>query len=220
MQIKEKLVEICHRVYEKEFVSAFDGNLSARREDGNIYITRSGVNKGDVTPDDILLIDPEGRKLEGEGKITTEVKIHLVAYKHRKEVNAVIHTHPVFATAFATMGEGFTTPVFPEVVLGLGKVPLCRYGTPSTDELPDSMLPHISYAWAMLLENHGAVTFGKNIEDAYFKTEKLEHTAKTIWAIRTMGREKTIPLTKLKKLYSISEEVYGIKTDERNRMDY
>ncbi len=220
MLLKEKLIEICHRVYDKGFVSAFDGNLSARTPEGNIYITRSGVCKGEVTPEDILLIDLEGRKLEGEGKITTEVKIHLLAYKYRKEVNAVIHSHPVYATAFATMGEGFTTPVFPEMVLSLGKVPLCKYSTPSTEELPESMLPHIDYAWAMLLENHGAVAFGKSVEDAYFKTEKLEHAAKTLWAIRTMGRAKTIPLVKLKKLYSISEDVYGIKLNEKNRMDF
>ncbi len=220
MQLKEKLIEVCHRVYEKGFVAAFDGNLSVRREDNNIYITRSGVCKGEVTEKDILLIDLEGRKLEGEGKVTTEVKIHLLAYKHRKEVNAVIHTHPVYATAFATMGEGFTSPVFPEVVLGLGKVPLCKYGTPSTEELPDSMLPYIDFVWAMLLENHGAVTLGTTIEDAYFKTEKLEHTAKTLWAIRSIGREKRIPLQKLKKLYSIAEEVYGIKTDAKNRLDF
>ncbi len=218
--MKEQLVEICHKVYEKGFVAAFDGNLSVRTSENNIYITRSGVSKGEVTTDDILLIDLQGNKLEGQGKVTTEVKIHLLAYNHRKEVNAVIHAHPVFATAFATLGEGLTTSVFPEVVLGLGKVPLCKYATPSTQEVPDSMLPYVDYAWAMLLQNHGAVTLGTSLEDAYYKMEKLEHTAKTLYVIRSMGKEQAIPSEKLKKLYAIAEEVYGIKIDERNKFDF
>jgi len=158
--------------------------------------------------------------LEGEGKVSTEAKLHLIAYKHRSEINAVVHCHPVYTTAFATAGEGFTRAVFPEVALGLGKVPLCKYATPSTDELAESMLPYMEYAWVFLLENHGAVSLGKDIQGAYFRMEKLEHAAKTLFIARQLGREKTIPLMKLKELYSIAEEVYGIKIDDRNRMDF
>lgn len=220
MSLRKELVDICHRVYEKGFVSAYDGNLSARIDSERILITPSGKCKGEISEDDLLEIDNNGIIIKGEGKISTEVKIHLLPYKKRKDVSAVIHCHPIYATAFATTGEGLTKPVFPEVILSLGKVPLCRYATPSTDELPNSMLPYIDFAWALLLENHGAVTFGKNIKGAYYRMEKLEHAAHTILVARMLGREKTIPLNKLKELYDISEEVYGIKIDKRNRMDF
>jgi L-fuculose-phosphate aldolase len=220
MSVRRELVEICHKVYSKGFVSAYDGNLSVRIDDNKILITPSGKCKGDIEEDDLLEIDINGNLLNGTGKISTEVKIHLTAYQKRNDVRAVIHCHPVYATAFAIIGEGLMRPVFPEVILSLGKVPLCKYGTPSTDELPNSMLPYIDFVWALLLENHGAVTFGKCIKGAYYRMEKLEWAAHTISVARTIGREKSLPLNKLKDLYSISEEVYGIKIDKRNRFDF
>ncbi len=220
MQQIEKLVNTCHKIYRQKYVAALDGNVSVRTPEKTVLITRSGVCKGEVTAEDILEIDLNGKILKGTGKLSTEVKIHLAAYKRRSEVNAVIHAHPVYSTAFAVTGKGLTQPVLPEVVLSIGKVPLCKYGTPSTHELVDSMKPHLDYAWAMLLENHGVVTLGKDIEDAFFKLEKLEHTAQTLFVATQLGMVRSIPLLKLKKLYGIAEEVYGIKIDEKNRMDY
>jgi len=220
MSQRKSLVDACHKVYEKGFVSAYDGNLSVRIDGERILITPSGKCKGEIEEHDLLEIDNEGNLLSGEGKVSTEAKIHLIAYKKRKDVSSVIHCHPVHATALSAIGEGLMRPVFPEVILSLGKVPLCKYGTPSTDELSNSMLPFIDFAWAFFLENHGAVTFGKTVKGAYFRMEKLEHAAHTIFIARTLGREKTIPLNKLKELYSIAEDVYGIKIDKRNRFDY
>ena len=220
MPFRKELTQICNKVYEKGFVSAYDGNLSARIDKERILITPSGKCKGEIEEKDLLIIDYDGKLLEGNGKVSTEVLIHLLAYKNRHDINSVIHCHPVYSTAFATAGEGFMRPVFPEVVLALGKVPLCKYSTPSTDELPDSILPYIEYSWAFLLENHGAVTLGKTIKGAYYRMEKLEHAAHTLFISRMLGREKTIPLVKLKALYDIAESTYGIKIDKRNRMDY
>lgn len=220
MRLVDELVTYCHKVYDKEFVAAYDGNLSLRTPDNTVLITRSAVCKGDLKPEDILEIDLNGKIISGQGKVSTEAKIHLLAYNSRSDVKAVVHTHPPYATAFAAVGERIDRPVFPEVILSLGKIPLCRYGTPSTEELPDSMKPYIDFAWAMLLENHGTVTFGKTIAEAYYKTEKLEHAAKTLFIARTIGREKSLPRNKLKELYDIAETTYGIKIDKRNRLDY
>ncbi len=220
MHTLTEFVDICKRVYENGYVAAYDGNLSMRIDDDRFIITPSGKCKGEIEEDDLLIIDPEGKLISGTGKVSTESKIHLIIYKHRKDINAVIHCHPVHATAFASIGESINRPVFPEVVLALGKVPLCRYSTPSTDELAESLLPYIEYSWAFLLENHGAVTIGKNLKGAYYRMEKLEHAARTLFIARSMGREKTIPLQKLKELYSIAESVYGIKIDKRNRLDF
>ena len=109
----KKLVDICHKVYEKGFVSAFDGNISLITPQNTVLITRSAVCKGDVTEDDIMEIDASGQILKGKGKISTEYKIHLYAYSRRPDINAVVHCHPVYATAFASAGEALTKNVFP-----------------------------------------------------------------------------------------------------------
>lgn len=214
--LRKELVEICHRVYEKGFVSAYDGNISIATPQNTFLITRSAVRKGDVTEDDILEIDSGGNILNGRGKISTEYKIHLYAYSRRPEVNAVVHCHPVYATAFATIGEGLTENIFPEVILTLGKVPLCKYSTPSTDDLPLSMEPYIEHAWGLLLQNHGAVTLGKTLKDAYNKMEKLEHTAQILFNARLLGGAKELPVEKTKELLNLSKQNYGLDVDERN----
>ena len=216
MSERKKLVDICKKVYQKRFVASTDGNISTITPDNTFLITRSGISKGEVTEDDILEIDSTGKILNGNGKLSTEFKIHLFAYSRRPEVNAVVHCHPIYATAFAAAGEDFTKHVFPEVILTLGKVPLCKYETPSTDELALSMEPYIDHSWAFLLQNHGAVTLGLNLDDAYFKMEKLEHTAHTIFAAKLLGGEKELSFEKVKELINLAREVYGIVPDERN----
>lgn len=216
LSLKKELVKICHKVYEKGFVSAYDGNISALTSDRTVLITRSSVCKGEVTEDDIYEVDLRGRMIRGRGKVTTEIKIHLFVYEMRRDVKAVVHCHPVFATAFSAAGEGLTKNVFPEVILTMGKVPLCDYATPSTDDVPKSMMPYIQHAWAFLLKNHGAVTLGPDLQKAYYKMEKLEHAAKIIFIARLLGGEQEIPKNKLAELLRISEEVYGIKPDDRN----
>lgn len=216
MSLKSELVEACHKVYAKGFVSAYDGNLSVRTNRKTILITPSGKCKGEISEKDLIEIDYKGTILKGMGKISTETKLHLLAYQKRDDINSVIHCHPIHATALATAGEGMTNPVFPEVILSLGPVHLCKYATPSTNELANSTLPFIKFAWALLLENHGAVTFGKNIKEAYYRMEKLEHAAHTLIMTRIIGKEKIISSSKLKQLYSIAEKVYGIKVNKKN----
>ncbi len=219
MSLKSDFIYFCHQLYNKEFVTAFDGNVSVKIDNNKILITPSAKCKGRLTEDDLLIVDNDGNLIEGNGKVSTEFKLHKFAYDNRPDVKAVIHAHPVYATAFAAMGEDFTTPVFPEVVLNLGKVHLTKYATPSTKELAESMKPFIDYAWVLLLENHGAISFGTSLDDAYYKLEKLEHTAKILAVVRSMGQENIIPTKKLKELYQISESTYNIKINPKHRMD-
>lgn len=211
MSIKKELVSACHKVYNRGFVAAYDGNLSVRLNDEHILITPSATCKGEVSEELLIVIDLDGNKVEGKGKVSTENKLHTYIYKNRPDVNAVVHCHPVFATAFASAGKSIDQPVFPEIILLMGKVPLCKYATPSTEEVTDSIAPHIKNVNAMLLENHGAVTYSSNINDAYFLMEKLEHTAKILLIASLLGGAKNIPEDKVEKLLSISESVYGIK---------
>jgi len=216
MSLKKKLVEICHKVYAKGFVTAYDGNISCRTSKNTILITRSGICKGDVLEKDIIEIDLDGKILSGKGKISTENKIHLYAYQKRKEVNSVIHCHPTYATVLVLIGEGLSKHYLPEVFLTFGKVPLCKYATPSTDGVHKSLEPYIKYSWAMLLQNHGAVTLGKSLDDAYFKMEKLEHAAKIILLARLVGKPRELSKTNISEILKISEKTYGIISDKRN----
>ena len=216
MSLADELVQVCRKVYENKFVFAYDGNISVRNSANTFLITRSGVCKGEVTTDDVLEINADGKVLSGAGKVSTENKLHRYAYSKRPEVNAVVHCHPIYASAFAVFGEGFAKHVLPEVILTLGKVPLCEYATPSTDELTNTLEPHINYSWAFLLRNHGAITLGKDLKDAYYKMEKLEHTAKIIFLARLLGGEKELHIEKVQELLKISKETFSIEQDLRN----
>lgn len=218
MSITSRLVEICHKVYEKGFVAGYDGNLSIRASENSIFITPSAKCKGEIKESDLIEIDFNCSVLGGDGKPSTESKIHLLAYKERSDINAVIHCHPIYATAFASAGESFEKPIFPEIILLYGKIPLCKYGTPSTQELPDSLLPHIQQAKLMLLENHGAISLGKSIDDAYYNMEKLEHMAHTLFVSRMLGGERQLTKEDVEKLYSISEKTYGLSINSKNKI--
>jgi L-fuculose-phosphate aldolase len=216
MSLIDELVQVCRKVYENKFVSAYDGNISVRNSPSTFLITRSGVCKGEVTPDDILEIDSSGKIVNGSGKVSAENKLHLYVYSKRSEVNAVVHCHPIYASAFAVFGEGLTKHILPEVILTLGKVPLCDYATPSTDNLTKTLEPYINYSWAFLLRNHGAVTLGKDLKDAYYKMEKLEHTAQIIFLARLLGGEKELLIEKVQELLKVAKETHSIDQDLRN----
>ncbi len=218
MSLREKLIATCHRVYEKGFVAAYDGNLSVRINKDEILITRSLVNKGSVTDKDILTIDNNGKLLEGSGKITTEVKLHLKVYNNRQDISSVIHCHPLYSTAIATAREEFPNNVFPEVILTLGKVPICKYATPSTSDLAESLTPFVDYANVFLLSNHGVVAVGDSLETAYYRMEKLEHISETIFIAESMGNLRKLSIKNINELYSIATKTYGIKINEKNRV--
>ncbi len=214
MSVKNEIVKVGRLVYQNKFVSAYDGNVSALSENNSIYITRSAVCKGELTLDDILEIDFQGNLLSGQGKISTENKMHRFIYSMRNDVKAVVHCHPIYSTAFALIGEGLIENYFPEVFLSIGKVPLCKYATPSTDELTDSIKEYVTNSNALLLQNHGAVTFGSSVMDAYYKMEKLEHSAQIVFIARQLGIPRKLNDDEINKLLQIAESTYGIKINE------
>lgn len=213
MSIKDEIVKVCHLVYHNKFVAAYDGNISVRTDNNSILITRSGICKGDVTIDDIIETDYDGNIISGEGKISTENKLHFFIYKNRKDVNAVVHCHPVYTTALGLVEENFLAHYFPEVLLTLGKIPVCKYATPSTTEVTDSIKEFVGDSNAFILQNHGAVTIGSSLMDAYYKMEKLEHAAKSILLAKAIGHPRRLTEQNILKLISISEITYGIKLD-------
>ena len=203
MDIKETLIMVCRRLYDCGFVTATDGNVSCRLPNGNILATPTGLSKGFVQTHNLIEIDIDGNIITGDSKPSSEIKMHLLFYKQRPDINAVVHAHPSYSTGFATAGIAMDQCVFPEVLVILGSIPLSKYGTPSTTEITDNLLPYVEKHDAILLANHGVVTAGKDLMDALFKMEKVEHSAKTLYITRTLGGEKTLSHDEVDKLNKI-----------------
>src|SRR5688500_995739 len=141
--------------------------------DGNILCTATMTNKGLIKPEDLVVIDASGKKIRGERKPSSEMEMHLLIYDMRQDVHAVVHAHPPCATAYAAAGIPLNKALISEVVLGLGCIPLTEYGTPGTSELSDQMRPFIANFDALLLSNHGVVTYGENLEDAFNRMDTV-----------------------------------------------
>jgi len=207
--VEGQLVDICHRLYTRGFVTAMDGNVSVRLQNGNILATRSGINKGMVTDNDLVEVTIEGDKVSGSGKPSTELGMHLFIYTERADVRAVVHAHPTYATGFATARIPLDECLFPEVIVGLGAIPLAHYATPSTPEVAASLAPFVKTSDAILLANHGVVTYGSDLYDAYFKMEKVEHAAHIAFVARVLGGEKPLTAEEVEKLRNVSVQSYG-----------
>jgi len=201
-EIRRAFLEVCHRIYAKGFAAANDGNVSYRVGD-NFLATPTGFCKGDLRNDDLIIIDREGKVVEGKYKPSSELPMHLEIYRQRPDVNAVVHAHPPYCTGFATAGIPLDRCVLPEVVMTIGSVPLTRYGTPSTEEIPQAIREVIKTCDALLLANHGAVTVSDNLLDAYFKMERIEHYAHILFIARQLGGEIQLSPEQVTRLYEL-----------------
>lgn len=208
-RLRSDIVDVCHRLYARGMVTATDGNVSVRLAHGNILATRSGINKGMVTERDLVELLPDGGQVSGSGKPSTEMGMHLFIYKQRPDVRAVVHAHPVYATGFATARMGLDACLFPEVIVGLGAVPLAEYATPSTPEVAASLTPFVKNSDAILLANHGAVAYGTDLYEAYFKMEKVEHAARITFVAHMLGGAKSLSQAEVAKLGQVSVQSYG-----------
>ncbi|GAB1348982.1 aldolase [Ignavibacteriales bacterium] len=217
MQEVEELLHYSKLAWERGFLAATDGNLSVRLANGNILITGSSVCKGEITASDLVEIDLHGNKISGFRKVSTEHKLHLHIYKNRSEIQAVVHTHPVFALVCASSQISLDRPLFPEVILTLGRIPTCRYAAPSTDALHHSLDPYIDFATVFLLENHGAVATGKGLKEAFYRTDKLEHTARVVIEATKTGGIKPLLRHQIDELYAIAGKSYGISLHPKNK---
>ncbi|MBI4424153.1 MAG: class II aldolase/adducin family protein [Elusimicrobia bacterium] len=187
--LRRQIARACRALHQKGLIAAFDGNVSGRLPSGSLLVTPAGLSKGDVTEDALLLCNAEGRRIRGEGKVSSEVQVHLAAYRVRKDVRAVVHAHPPLASAFTFAGAErlLLEPVLPEVVARLGGIPAVPYATPGTQRLADLAAPYLATHDAVLLAQHGAVTLGSDPWTAYLVMEKLEHAAAILKAARELA---------------------------------
>jgi len=186
-KLKEQICEIGRRLYNKGFAAANDGNITIRLNEKEILCTPTMVSKGFMKPDDICKVDYNGKQLAGSRRRTSEVLLHLSVYKERPDVQSVVHCHPPYATAFAVAREPIPQCVLPEVEVFLGEVPLADYATPGTQDFADTILPYLKDCNTIILANHGTVTFGPDLEKAYFNSEIIDAYCKILLLARQLG---------------------------------
>jgi len=210
--IRKELVEIGRRMYEKDLVAATDGNISYRAGDDQIIISPSGSCLGFLKPTELVTIDSSGRVLGGKEKPTSEYRLHLEVYHLRKDVRAVVHAHPPICTAFSVAGISLEECILPEVVFMMGAIPTTAYGAPTTDEVPPVIREYIGKCDAMILDRHGTLTVGESLTDAYYRLEKLEHTARIILAARALGNVQVLNRDQVEKLMEVRRRA-GLPSD-------
>lgn len=174
-------------MYQRGLIVAEEGNMSVRLSPERILITPAGTCKGMLVPEDMLVVDPEGAVVSGRGQPSSEMGMHLAFYRLRPDVQAVCHAHPPEATGFAVAGHTLDEAVLPEVVVALGEIPLAPYATPGTREVCQVLEPLIPRYDAILLQNHGAVTCGQDLQTAYFRLETVEQFARILLAAKALG---------------------------------
>ena len=169
------------------FVPATDGNLSLRISPDRLLVTPSGRPKGDLSEEELLVTDLDGRVVEGEGIPSSELPMHLAVYRRRPDVGAVVHAHPPTASGFSVAGIGLTSPILPEILVTVGPVPLTPYATPGTGEIPAAIAPFLDRHDAFLLANHGVLTLGRDLSEALHRMERVEHLARVALVARLLG---------------------------------
>lgn len=211
-ELREMVVEISKRLYNRGLVAGAGGNVSVKKpESQEVFITPSGLCKGYLKPTNILKINLKGEVLEGNLKPTSETSLHTMIYKSRSDVNAVVHAHPPICNGFACAGIPLDYSIYPEIIVMLGEIPLVEYVTPTTEELAKTVAKYAKRYDALLLESHGTITLGTNLEQAYQRTELLEDFAKMILVSKVLGGPKSLPQSEINKLRGLQSEKYRVK---------
>jgi len=212
-QERQEICEIGRRIWQRGFCGGNEGNHSLRLADDRVLCTPTGVSKGFMTPEMICLSDMQGNQVDQNAcRLTSEVRIHLALYRARPDVKAVIHSHPSHALAFAMAGIPLPEGIHPEAEVFLGRVPLADYGTPSTDELAETLLPHLgNHTNTIMMQNHGVVCFEKSLTEAYYRLEVLDNYCKALLLSLQIGgptilnHEKMMHLLQVKKQFNIED---------------
>lgn len=214
-ELRNQLAEAGRRLYAAGLVAANDGNISARLPGGLVLATPAGVSKGFMNPDELCVTDMNGKKISGGLNPSSEIKMHLLVYNLRPDINAVVHAHPPTATGFAAAGIALNEPLIAEAAVTVGPIALAPYGTPGTTELTDALKPFIAGHNAALLANHGVVTYGRDVMQALFMMETVEHYARIALVTRMLGRSAPIPACQLAKLDELRGKTQQNEAEEK-----
>ena len=206
---KENIVKFSHRSYQKGLCEGTSGNISIRYKEG-FLVTASGKNLGEITLNDVLYVSSRKELLtESIQKPTSELAMHLALYEKRPDINAIVHAHPPFCIAFALSGVSLNPPALAEAMMNLGKIPLVEYELPSTQKLADKIAAEANNTYALLMANHGAVTLGQNLREAYYKMETLESYAHSMFLAKQLGNVNYLCEEDLKCIENLKNTAYA-----------
>lgn len=208
-ELRETICEIGKRVWQRGMASANSGNISARLDGETVLITPTLVSKGFMRPEQLLAVDLAGEVLRGEGYPTSETPMHLRLYRERGDIGGVVHAHPPMATAFAVAGKALDLHLIPEAVLFLGEIPLVPFHLPGSAELAESIVPYLERHDAVLLQNHGVLCWGSDVEQAYHRLETAEFSATITFYAQLLGGAKEIPAEPLEGLLAARRMMKG-----------
>jgi L-fuculose-phosphate aldolase len=186
-KLREQMCEIGRRVYAKGFAAANDGNISYRLSEDRVLCSPTRVSKGYMKPDDLCIVDMDGKQVSGKRKRSSEILLHLTIMKARADVKSCVHCHPPHATAFAVAHEPVPKCTMPEFEVFLGEVAISKYETPGGQPFADTVLPYVKDTDVILLANHGTITYGSDLEDAYFKTEIIDAYCRILILAKQLG---------------------------------
>lgn len=217
-QIKKDICEIGRRIYAKGFAAANDGNITVRVSENEVLCTPTMHSKGFLKPEDIATVDMTGKQIAGNKKRSSEALLHLEIYKQRPDLKSVVHCHPPHATAFAVAREPIPQCILPEVEVFLGDVPITRYETPGGQSFADTIIPFVHKTNVIILANHGTVSFGENVERAYWWTEILDAYCRILLLAKQLGGVNYLGHQKSKELLELKDQ-WGF-TDPRNTKEY
>lgn len=209
LEIKQQICDIGKRIYDRNMVAANDGNISVKLSDNEFLITPTGVSKGFMKPEFICKVDAKGNVIEANDgyKPSSEIKMHIRVYERRPDVGAVVHAHPSYATSFAIAGIPLSSPIMLESVVSMGCIPLAPYGAPSTMEIPETIDPFLDNFDAVLMMNHGALTWSSDLNSAYMKMEGLEFYAQLLYQSRMLGGPKEFNNAQIQQLFDIRRKL-------------
>lgn len=210
--MRRQIVEVCRRIYARGWITATDGNISAKVGEGRLVCTPTGINKGTLTEDDLIVIDRHGKKLSGARAPSSEILMHLAAYDARVDVGGVVHAHPTNCIAFSLAGISLAQCLLPEIVFTFGSIPTTAYTTPTTEEVPDEIKKWLVHFDAMILDRHGSLTVGEDVFAAYDKLERMEHVAEITFRARMLGPIKPLAREQIERLRDVGR---GLGLPER-----
>jgi L-fuculose-phosphate aldolase len=206
-EARKAIVEIGRRMYEHGYVVTNDGNISVKISDSEIIVTPTGVSKGFMTEKMLVKMDLNGDIIEADGtKPSSEVKMHLRVYRESDSVNAVVHAHPIYATSYAIAGIPLDEPILSEAMLQIGAVPIAKYAKPGTYDVPDGIAPFVKHYGAVLLSNHGALTWGSSLTEAFARMEVLENYAHISFVVSQLGGGRGLDKEQVAGLEEIREK--------------
>ncbi len=217
-QIKQDMCDIGRRIYNRQFAAANDGNITVRVGENEVLCTPTLHCKGFLKPDDISLVDMNGKQLSGRKKRSSEALLHLEIYRQREDIKSVVHCHPPHATAFAIAREPIPQCILPEVEVFLGDVPITKYETPGGQSFADTIIPFVKKTNVMILANHGTVSYGETVEQAYWWTEILDSYCRMLMLARQLGHVAYLSEGKSRELLELKDK-WGYK-DPRNTEEF